>query len=223
MRTKAQTLLSWSSGKDSAWALYKLQQSDEVEVTGLFTTINRVHGRVAMHAVTERLLRLQARSIELPLRVIDIPHPCSNEQYDEIMSRFLQEVRCQGITRIAFGDLFLETVRHYREEKMDHSGITPIFPLWGTQTDILSRELINNGFRMIVTCIDPRSVPRKLAGREYDERFLDELPRGVDPCGENGEFHTFVFDGPIFKEPLAVKPGRVVEREGFVFVDIVEK
>ncbi|UCH08424.1 MAG: adenine nucleotide alpha hydrolase [Deltaproteobacteria bacterium] len=224
-KTNARTpiLVSWSSGKDSAWALHILLQSKDVEVMGFFTTINRVHRRVAMHAVSDRLLRTQARAVGFPLQELEIPYPCSNTEYARVMERFLAEATTQGIKKIAFGDLSLEDVRRYREEKMRHTGIEPVFPIWGTPTNVLSRKLIEAGFRMLVTCIDPRSVPRKLIGREYDKTFLEELPKGADPCGENGEFHTFVFDGPIFTEPLQVQPGRIVVRDGFVFADVVEK
>jgi uncharacterized protein (TIGR00290 family) len=220
---KTRTLLSWSSGKDSAWALHILQQSNDIEVIGLFTTINRVHRRVAMHAVSDRLLRAQALAVGFPLQELEIPYPCSDTEYAGVMERFLAEAATQGVKKIAFGDLALEDIRRYREEKMRHTGIEPVFPVWGTPTNVLSKELIEAGFRMLVTCIDPRSVPRKLIGREYDKIFLEELPEGADPCGENGEFHTFVFDGPIFKEPLQVRPGRIVERDGFVFADVVQK
>jgi uncharacterized protein (TIGR00290 family) len=223
MNAKTRTLLSWSSGKDSAWALHILQQSNDIEVIGLFTTINRVHRRVAMHAVSDRLLRAQALAVGFPLQELEIPYPCSDAEYAGLMERFLAEATTQGIKKIAFGDLALEDVRRYREEKMRHTGIEPVFPIWATPTNVLSKKLIEAGFRMLVTCIDPRSVPRKLIGREYDEVFLEELPEGVDPCGENGEFHTFVFDGPIFKEPLQVRPGRIVERDGFAFADVVQK
>jgi uncharacterized protein (TIGR00290 family) len=223
MHAKARTLLSWSSGKDSAWALHKLQHSNDIEVMGLFTTINRVHRRVAMHAVSDRLLRAQARAVGFPLQELEIPYPCSDAKYARVMERFLAEAATQGIKKIAFGDLALQDIRRYREEKMRHTGIEPVFPIWGTPTNVLSRELIEAGFRMLVTCIDLRSVPRELIGRQYDKTFLKELPDGVDACGENGEFHTFVFDGPIFKEPLQVQPGRIVERDGFVFADVVQQ
>ena len=215
--------MSWSSGKDSAWALHTLQQTNNIEILGLFTTINRVHRRVAMHAVSDRLLRAQALVVGLPLQELEIPYPCSDAQYARVMERFLAQARGQGVQKIAFGDLGLDDVRRYREEKMRHTGIEPLFPIWGTPTNTLSKRLIQAGFRMLVTCIDPRSVPGKLIGREYNEVFLEELPEAVDPCGENGEFHTFVFDGPIFKEPLQVRPGRIVERDGFLFADLVWK
>lgn len=223
MSAKPQTLVSWSSGKDSAWALHILQQSNKLQVVGLFTTINRVHHRVAMHGVTDRLVRAQARAIRLPLQEIEIPNPCSNEEYERVMGLFVADAKRQGIERIAFGDLSLMDIRRYREEKMRHSGIEPIFPIWGTSTEILSKNLIDHGFRMLVTCVDLESVPTELVGREYDESFLKELPKDVDPCGENGEFHTFVFDGPMFEEPLNVRCGVIVERDGFAFADIVEE
>ncbi len=222
MERKAPTLLSWSSGKDCAVALHRLRQSKEFEVRGLFTTLNRAHKRVAMHAVSDHLLRLQAKAIGLDLLEIDLPDPCSPESYGEIMAAFLERVERTGIERIAFGDLFLEEVRRYREEAMRGSGIEPLFPLWGISTQDLSRELIRSGFRMYVTCVDSRVMPREFAGREYDKRFISDLPEGVDPCGENGEFHTFVFDGPIFRRPLSVLPGQIVERDGYIYADIVE-
>lgn len=223
MTVRAPTLLSWSSGKDSAWALFVLQQSQDIEVRGLFTTVNEVHRRVAMHAVPDRLVRAQARSIGLPLEELQIPHPCSSEAYERVMERFVRDAEQREIKHIAFGDLFLEDVRRYREEKMKHTAILPLFPIWGTPTEELSHALIDAGFRMLVTCVDPRVLPKELVGREYDECFLEDLPDDADPCGENGEFHTFVFDGPIFKEPLTVQCGRIVEREGFVFADVVER
>jgi len=203
--------------------LYRLQGFEDTQVIGLFTTVNRLYQRVAMHAVPSQLLHAQAEVLGLPLEVIEIPHPCTNEQYGAVMAKFLSEAEAEGVESIAFGDLFLEDVRRYREEQMRSTGILPIFPLWGTSTSRLAYELVEHGFRMFVTCIDPRLVPRELAGREYDRDFLKELPEGVDPCGENGEFHTFVFDGPIFTEPLHVETGRIVERDGFVFANIVKQ
>lgn len=199
-----------------------LQQSNKLRVAGLFTTINRVYRRVAMHAVTDRLVRAQARAIGLPLQEVEIPNPCSNEEYERVMGLFVADAKRQGIERIAFGDLCLEGIRRYREAKMRHTGIEPIFPIWGIPTNVLSKNLLDHGFRMLVTCVDLRSIPRELAGREYDEGFLRELPEEVDLCGENGEFHTFVFDGPIFKKPLDVRCGAIVERDGFAFAEVVQ-
>ena len=207
MNCSPRTLVSWSSGKDSAWMLYRLQHSGDVQVVGMLTTVNSLYQRVPMHAVPVQLLHAQAEAIGLPLNIIEIPDPCSNEQYGTVMESFVSQARIQGIQAISFGDLFLEDVRHYREKQMQATGITPLFPLWGTCSSRLSHELIDHGFRMFVTCIDPRLVPRELAGREYDRAFLKDLPEAVDPCGENGEFHTFVFGGPIFRSPLRISVG----------------
>jgi uncharacterized protein (TIGR00290 family) len=190
------------------------------QIDGLFTTLNGAHRRVSMHAVPEELLRAQAETIGMPLTEIYIPHPCPAEQYCGIMGRFLAQVKSRGVQAIAFGDLNLEDVREYRERQMRNTGVAALFPNWGTPTATLARDLIEKGFRMIVTCVDPRFMPRESAGAAYDDKFLEKLPRGVDPCGENGEFHTFVFDGPIFKKPLDVRVGDIVERNGFVFADI---
>jgi uncharacterized protein (TIGR00290 family) len=215
------TLLSWSTGKDSAYALYRLRRTPGIRVEGLFTTVNRTHGRVAMHAVSEALLDLQARAVDLPLRKLEIPYPCSNETYETVMGTFVHEAKSEGIESMAFGDVFLEDVRRYREEKLKSTGITPLFPLWGLETNHMARALLDAGFKMIITCVDPRHVPKEFAGRPFNESFLKNLPVHVDPCGENGEFHTFVYDGPIFSNPLDVRAGHIVERDGFVFADVV--
>ena len=214
------TLLSWSTGKDSAFALHVLRESPDVDVVGLFTTVNSTHNRVAMHAVGIELLHLQAEAVRLPLRCLEIPYQCSNDTYEAVMNGFIVESKEQGVECMAFGDLFLEDIRDYREEKLQGTGIKPVFPLWQKPTDHLVKDMIGQGFRMITTCVDPRSVPKSLVGREIDESFLRELPVGVDPCGENGEFHTFVYDGPVFSNSLDVKPGKVVERDGLVFADV---
>lgn len=218
---KKRTLLSWSSGKDSAFALYLLRESPDVEVVGLFTTVNSTRRRVAMHAVRDDLLRLQARAVGLPLEILEIPEKCSNGQYEAVMAKFVHESTGRGIEVMAFGDLYLEDIRRYREEKLRETGITPIFPLWGRETDRLAREMIGKGFRMILTCIDPRKFPKGFIGRELDEALLKSLPADADSCGENGEYHTFVYDGPIFSEPLNVQVGDIVERDGFVFADVI--
>jgi uncharacterized protein (TIGR00290 family) len=215
------TLLSWSTGKDSAYALYLLRQTPGISVEGLFTTVNKTHGRVAMHAVSEALLDLQARAVGLPLTKLEIPYPCPNEKYETVMGTFVHEARSQGIECMGFGDLFLEDVRKYREEKLKGAGITPLFPLWGLKTDTMAQALLDAGFKMIITCVDPRHVPKDFAGSPFDESFLKSLPANADPCGENGEFHTFVYDGPIFSNPLDVRAGEIVERDGFVFADVV--
>lgn len=219
MRQK--TLLSWSSGKDSAWALHVLRQDPNVEVVGLFTTINKEFERVAMHAVRVALLQEQARRAGLPLHVVEIPHPCSNDEYARIMAEFIAAAKAQGIACFAFGDLFLEDVRAYREERMRGTGITPIFPLWGIPTGKLARDMVAGGLRAVLTCVDPKKVPASLAGRVYDAALLDALPAGVDPCGEYGEFHSFAFDGPMFRAPVGLTVGETVERDGFVFTDLV--
>ncbi len=217
MRNK--TWLSWSSGKDSAWALHELRQSDEYEVVGLFTTINSAFERVAMHAVRVELLRKQAQAVGLPLYLIEIPYPCSDEQYAAVMEDFMVRARSEGVQFMAFGDLYLEDVRRYREERMQGSGITPLFPLWGRPTRALLEEMLAGGVRTCLTCVDPKVLPAEFAGRELTSELLASMPPGIDPCGENGEFHTFVFAGPMFSTPLDIEMGEVVERDGFVFAD----
>jgi uncharacterized protein (TIGR00290 family) len=214
-------LLSWSSGKDSAWALHELRRSDEFELVGLVTTVNRSFGRVAMHAVREVLLERQAAASGLPLWKVPIPYPCSNDRYAKAMAELLERARSAGVSAMAFGDLYLEDVRRYRERQLEGRGIEPLFPLWGLPTGELARKMVDAGVRARITCVDPRLMPRSFAGREFDADLLDELPAGVDPCGENGEFHTFAHRGPMFGEPIGVKPGELSEREGFVFADLL--
>ena len=219
---KARVVLAWSSGKDSAWALHQLEQSDEYELAGLLTTVNEEFERVAMHAVRQELLEEQARLIGLPLTVVNIPWPCSNEDYEQRMASALETLlKEERIKHVAFGDLFLEDIRQYREDKMQDSCLTPLFPLWGKNTRELAEEMLTAGVKAIITCIDPRKLDQEFAGRIYDHQFLKDIDADVDPCGENGEFHTFVFDGPIFERALDIKTGEIVEREGFVFADIL--
>ena len=213
-------LLSWSSGKDSAWTLHVLRQQPDVEVTALLTTFNEAAGRVAMHAVRAELVRAQADAARLPLWEIPLPAPCPNEAYEERMAAAVARAVAAGFTHVAFGDLFLEDVRRYREERLAGTGLEPLFPLWGRPTAALAREMLGGGLRAIVTCADPRVVPAGLAGRDYDERLLGDLPAGTDPCGERGEFHTFAWSGPMFDAPIAVARGETVERDGFVFADL---
>ena len=215
------TLLSWSSGKDSAWALHLLRQRSDVEVVGLMTTVNQLHRRISIHAVRCELLERQAEAVGLPLHLIDLPHPCANAQYEQAMSEFIGRAKRRGVECMAFGDLFLEDIKEYREAKLSGTGITPLFPLWLTPTDKLAREMIRSGLRAVVTCVDPRQLPASFAGREFNEQFLIDLPTGVDPCGERGEFHTFAFDGPMFGEAVEVEVGEIVEREGFVYADVL--
>lgn len=221
MRRKA--LMSWSSGKDSAWALHQLRLTPEIDVTGLFCTVNTEFHRAAMHGVRVELLQRQAENIGLPLEIIEIPNSCSNGEYEKIMGEFVERAKNNNIEHFVFGDLFLGDIRSYREEKLKGSGIEPIFPLWGMATDKLSRAMIRGGLRAVITCMDPEQTTVELIGREFDESFLDALPERVDPCGENGEFHSFVFDGPMFKRKIDILAGDVVHRDGFVFADILPK
>jgi uncharacterized protein (TIGR00290 family) len=213
--------LAWSSGKDSAWSLHVLRAADEVEVVGLLTTINAAFERVAMHAVRAELLRAQARAAGLPLVEVPIPWPCSNEQYEAAMAAAIARARAEGVSVMAFGDLFLEDIRAYRERQLAGSGLRPVFPLWGRPTAALAAEMIAGGLRARLTCVDPRALAPSFAGRELDAALLADLPPTVDPCGERGEFHTFAWDGPMFRAPVAVRGGEIVERDGFVFADLL--
>lgn len=215
------TLLSWSSGKDSAWSLYKLRRDPEVEVVGLITTINAAADRVAMHAVRSELLRAQAAAANLPLWEVPIPSPCSNEQYEAAMGALVERAAAGGVEAFAFGDLFLEDIRAYRERQLAPSGLALRFPLWGRDTAELAREMIAGGLRARLTCVDPRLLDARFAGREFDDALLAELPPSCDPCGERGEFHTFTYSGPMFTAPIDVVSGIVVERDGFVFADLL--
>jgi uncharacterized protein (TIGR00290 family) len=214
-------LVAWSSGKDAAWALHEVRRAGEVEVVGLLTTVTDTFSRVAMHAVREELLDRQSAAVGLPCRKVRIPWPCPNEAYEARMEEALAAARAEGITHVVFGDLFLADIRAYREAKLAGTGIAPLFPLWGRDTRALAREMIDGGLRARLTCVDPRVVDRSLAGRSFDATLLAELPPGADPCGENGEFHSFAWDGPMFSAPVAVTPGEVVERDGFVFADLL--
>ena len=214
-------LLAWSSGKDSAYSLHVLRQRDDVEVVGLLTTVNRAYDRVAMHAVRRTLLLAQAEAAGLPLHVAEIPSPCPNEVYEQAMAEALAQAIARGVSGVAFGDLFLEDVRRYREERMQPTGLQLLFPLWGRPTRPLAEEMIASGLRARLTCVDPRKLDRSFAGREFGDELLRDLPPGVDPCGEYGEFHSFAWDGPMFRRPLGVKGGEVVERDGFVFADLL--
>jgi len=215
------TLLSWSSGKDSAWALHVLRQRADVSVVGLVTTINAAFDRVAMHGVRRALVEAQAAAAGLPLHVLEIPYPCPNAEYERVMGAFVAEQAAAGVEAMAFGDLFLEDIRRYRETKLAGTGIASLFPLWGIETGRLAREMIDGGLEAYVACLDPRKMPEKFAGRRFDRALLAELPAGVDPCAENGEFHTFASAGPMFRSPIAVEPGEVVTRDGFVFCDLI--
>ena len=188
---------------------------------GLLTAVNQNAGRVSMHAVREQLLETQAAALELPLIKVLLPGPCSNEHYEKAMAGALDQARAEGITAIAFGDLFLEDVRRYREEKLAATGIKPLFPLWGLDTAQLAHEMVAAGLRAIVTCVDPKQLAPPFSGRIFDERLLDDLPLGVDPCGERSEFHTLVYQGPMFEAPIPVTRSEIIESDGFVFADVV--
>ena len=213
-------LLSWSSGKDSAWALHVLRQAG-VTVGGLLTSLNDTAGRVSMHGVRDEILRAQAGAAGLPLFTIPLPWPCSNEIYEARLRDAVTRAVAAGFTHAAFGDLFLADVRKYREDRLAGTGLTPLFPLWGRPTPQLARDMIAGGLRARLATIDPRVMPRELAGAEFDDALLARLPPSVDPCGENGEFHTCVTAGPMFTTPLAVRAGTTVEREGFVYRDFI--
>jgi uncharacterized protein (TIGR00290 family) len=214
-------MLAWSSGKDSAWALHVLRQDPAVEVIGLLTTLNGAFDRVAMHAVRRELLRRQAESVGLPLLTVDLPWPCSNEVYEQLMAKACAGMAEMGAEAVAFGDLYLEDVRAYRVAQMAATGLEPIFPLWGRPTKELAREMIAGGQRARLTCVDPKKLPRDFAGREFDLELLQDLPPGTDPCGENGEFHSFVYESPVLRQPLRIVSGEVVERDGFIFADVL--
>jgi uncharacterized protein (TIGR00290 family) len=220
---RPKALLSWSSGKDSAWALHVLRQAGEVEIVGLLTTVNEAADRVAMHAVRRPLLEIQAAEAGIPLWTVSIPQPCSNEQYEAAMAGVIGRARSRGIAAMAFGDLFLEDVRRYRETRLAGTGIAPLFPLWMRPTDALAREMLAAGLRAVITCVDPAKLPASFAGRTFAPALLPDLPASVDPCGENGEFHTFAFSGPMLRQPIDLRVGDVVERDGFAFADVVPR
>jgi uncharacterized protein (TIGR00290 family) len=218
---RPRALLSWSSGKDSAWALHVLREQREVEVVGVLTTMNEAHDRVAMHAVRSELLRAQGEAAKLPIWTVPIPSPCSNAQYEEAMGKAIARAKAEAISVFAFGDLFLEDIRRYREEKLAGTGLTPIFPLWSIPTGRLARAMIAGGLRARITCVDPKQLAPDFAGRDFDSALLAELPASVDPCGEKGEFHTFAFEGPMFERPIPIRSGEVVTVDGFVFADVL--
>lgn len=215
-------LVSWSTGKDSAWMLHHLKQQHPGAVGGLLTTTNEVFDRVAMHAVRRELLQAQADAAGLPLHVVPLPWPCANQQYETIMKGAVEGFVASGFTHVAFGDLFLEDVRRYREERLAGSGLEPLFPIWKTKsTAALADEMIASGLRATLTCVNPKQLDRAFAGRAFDQSLLADLPAGVDPCGENGEFHSFAHAGPMFNHSIAIGVGEIVDRDGFVFADLV--
>lgn len=215
------TILSWSSGKDSAWSLHTLRSDPSIEVVGLLTTINEAFGRVAMHGVRREILEAQAAAAGLPLHIVPLPWPCSNDDYERLMGDYVRTQVSAGIEAIAFGDLFLDDIRAYREQKLHGTGLKPIFPLWDKPTRALAVEMIDGGLVTYIATVDPKKLDASFAGRVFDRTCLDDLPDGIDPCGENGEFHTCVVAGPMFSHPLAIRPGEVVTRDGFVFADLI--
>jgi uncharacterized protein (TIGR00290 family) len=219
-KTEASLALSWSGGKDSALALLALRAEFGRNPSALITTVTETYNRISMHGVRRELLALQAQELGLPLIEVSIPLACSNETYDAHMQGAFASERLGQVTEVAFGDLFLEDVRAYREGRLAVAGKRGLFPLWGQDTTQLARDFIQAGFQATLVCVDPRKLDRTFAGRSYDQRLLADLPTGVDPCGENGEFHTFVHSGPIFRRPIPCALGEVVERDGFVFVDL---
>jgi uncharacterized protein (TIGR00290 family) len=216
-------LLSWSSGKDSAWALHLLRRDPRFEVAALLTTFNTAFDRVAMHAVRRGLVREQAARAGVPLWEVELPWPCSNAQYEACMREVVQRALAEKIQGSAFGDLFLEDIRAYRERQLAGTGLEPLFPVWQIPTDALAREMIAAGVKAKLTCVNPKKLDRGFAGREFDAALLRDLPGGVDPCGEYGEFHTFVYESPEFSSPIRVECREIVERDGFVFADVVAR
>ena len=213
--------MSWSSGKDSAFALQTVRQDPDVTVAALLVTLNAEADRVAMHAVRRALLESQAARLDLPLHIVEIPFPCPNEVYEARMMEALDAAARDGVNAVVFGDLFLEDVRRYRERALQGTGISPLFPLWARPTRELAHNMIGEGVRAILTCVDPSQLDPSFVGRAFDDDLLRDLPESVDPCGERGEFHTFVWSGPGFRSPIPVRPGEVVIRDGFVFCDVV--
>jgi len=217
---KEKALIAWSSGKDSAWALHRVWLEGSYDVIGALTTITENFDRVSMHGVRREILDAQLQAAALPLLPVMIPFPCPNEIYEQRMADALQIAREQGVTKIIFGDLFLEEIRAYREEKLRGTGIEAVFPLWGIPTDALAREMIAGGLQARIVTLDPKKIAQEFAGRSFDESLLASLPAGADPCGENGEFHSCVTGGPMFGKEIKVEAGEVAARDGFVFADL---
>jgi uncharacterized protein (TIGR00290 family) len=215
-------LFAWSGGKDSSLALHEVHRADTYRVSALLTTITEDYGRISMHGVRRQLLEKQARSLGYPLEVVLIPKSCTNEEYEATMQGVLERWSGHGVTGVVFGDVFLEDIRAYRERNLSRIGMKGIFPLWGSDSSELAQRFIDLGFKAVVTCVDSQALSGEYVGRDYDQRFLEELPEAVDPCGENGEFHTFVYDGPIFRERVDVARGEIVVRENrFYYCDLV--
>jgi uncharacterized protein (TIGR00290 family) len=221
MSARPKALVAWSSGKDSAWALHEARRSGAVEVVGALTTVTSAFGRVSVHGVREELLRAQLAACGLPATIVRIPYPCPNEVYEREMAAAMAQAKAAGVTHVVFGDLFLQNIRAYREQKLAPIGITPLFPLWQRPTDALAREMISAGVEAHVAAVDLSKLPKDFAGRRFDGALLAELPAGADPCGENGEFHTFVCAGPMLSRRIAIEVGEVVERDGAAYADLL--
>ena len=217
----SRVMLAWSGGKDSAWTLHVLRARGDLEVAGLFTTVNKDTGRIAVHEVRRELLEAQARAAAAPLQVIPIPRPCPNAVYERAIADFVAAAKRRGVTHIAFGDLFLEDIRRYREKQFAGSGVELLFPLWGLPTRALAEEMTASGLRAWITCVDSKRAPREWAGKVFDAAFVASVPQGIDPCGENGEFHTFVFEGPMLRAPVRASLGHVTEGENSVCIDLI--
>jgi uncharacterized protein (TIGR00290 family) len=220
---RPRALLSWSSGKDSAWALHTVRQRDDLEVVGLLTTFNSQFDRVSMQGVRRELVEAQAQRLGLPVWPVELPWPCPNHVYEQQMATVIERAREAGVTRVVFGDLFLEDIRAYRAERLAGTGIEPVFPIWcgPTGTRSLAEKMINAGVRAVITALDPRRLDRSFAGRTLDSDLLADLPAGVDPLGENGEFHTFCCAAPIFDHPIAYTLGDIVDRDESVYTDLL--
>ncbi len=221
MAARPRALIAWSSGKDSAWALLETRRAGDFDIVGALTTVTDTFGRVSMHGVREALLHAQLEAAGLPAIVVHIPFPCSNEIYEQKMATAINEAKSSGVTHVIFGDLFLEDVRAYRERQLADTGISPVFPVWGRPTLALAREMIDAGVQAHLSTVDLRKMPATFAGRRFDDALLDMLPEGTDPCGENGEFHSFVSAGPMLSRKIAIKVGDTVERDGFAYADLL--
>jgi len=221
MKSRPKALISWSSGKDSAFSLHQVRQAGGFDVVGAVTTVTETFGRVSIHGVREEILLAQLEAAGLPPRIVPIPYPCPNEIYESRMGEAVARAVDDGITHMIFGDLYLADIRAYREQKLAGTGITPVFPLWEKPTRALARSMIESGLQAYLATVDLKKLPAEFAGRAFDEKLLADLPEGVDPCGENGEFHTCVVAGPMFSHPLAVTPGERVERDGYAYCDLV--
>jgi uncharacterized protein (TIGR00290 family) len=219
--TRPRALISWSSGKDSAFALHEIRRTGAFDVVGALTTVNEIFGRVSIHGVREEILHAQLAAAGLPANVVPIPHPCPNEVYEERMAMAMADAKRNGVTHVIFGDLFLADIRAYREQKLAGTGLTPVFPLWDRPTAALAREMIASGLEARLVTVERTKLDSSFAGRSFDQVLLADLPSGIDPCGENGEFHTCVIAGPMFSHRIEVASGDVVERDGFAYCDLL--